>query len=311
MSPDDRPSPQAMPAASPHAPAKGPAPVGPAIEVSGLVKNFGDGNAVDGISFSVPRGTILGLLGPNGAGKTTTLHLLLGLVTPTAGTIRIFGLDMPRDRHAILARVNFTSSYISMPDNLRVWENLKVFAMLYGVRGAEAKTEELLRLLEIEHLRDARTGALSSGQLTRLNLCKALLNDPEILFLDEPTASLDPDIAERVRLALRRIQSEQGTTMIYTSHNMHEVEELCDEVVFITKGRIAARGTPAEVVRMAHSESLERLFISIARGGDIFARPADEAEAEPDAPPPDIPPEAPSGRQPDTPPACPRERGDG
>jgi len=252
-------------------PLPGPKRSGTAISVRGLSKRFGAFTALDNLSFDVSPGTILGLLGPNGAGKTTTLHLLLGLITPTSGSIRILGLDMPARRHEILGRVNFTSSYISMPDNLRVWENLKVFALLYGVQDAKKKTDELLDLLEIAHLRDARTGALSSGQLTRLNLCKALLGDPEVLFLDEPTASLDPDIADRVRSMLRRIRDERGVTMLYTSHNMHEVEELCDEVLFLAEGRAVARGTPEEVVRLARSESLERVFISIARGGDIFA----------------------------------------
>jgi len=237
------------------------------IEVEHLTKEFNGKLAVDDLSFVVGRGEILGLLGPNGAGKTTTLQLLLGLITPTRGVLRIFGQDLRKDLRRILARVNFSSAYISMPTNLTVWENLNVFARLYSVPEPAAKIDEVLRVLEIPEVRNRPTGSLSSGQLTRLNLCKALLNDPEILFLDEPTASLDPDIASKVRAALRRIQSDRAVTMVYTSHNMPEVESMCDRVLFLFRGRLAAQGTPGEVVAAARSRSLEDVFISIAREG--------------------------------------------
>ena len=241
----------------------------PVLTVRGLVKRFGETTAVDGVSFELRRGEILGLLGPNGAGKTTTLQLLLGLVTPTAGEIRVFGLDLTRHRRAILERVNFSSTYVALPSNLTVWENLNVFARLYGDRHPRPKVERLLELLEIPEVVDRVTGALSSGQQTRVNLAKAFLNDPEILFLDEPTASLDPDMAAKVREVLARVRKERGVSMLYTSHNMREVEQMCDRVVFLAHGRIVAEGTPAEVVERARTASLEDLFIAIARDGEL------------------------------------------
>jgi ABC-2 type transport system ATP-binding protein len=239
----------------------------PAIEVENLTKRFGDVTAVDRVSFRVRRGQIFGLLGPNGAGKTTTIQLLLGLTTPTAGRIRILEMELPRERRAILRRVNFSSSYVSLPANLTVWENLNIFARLYGVRDRASRIEGLLELFEVPAIRGKVTGSLSSGQLTRLNLCKAFLNEPEVLFLDEPTASLDPDIADKVRTALKRIQREQGVTMVYTSHNMREVELLCDRVAFLSRGALVAEGTPREVVDRARGGSLEEVFIAIAREG--------------------------------------------
>ncbi|KPK34699.1 MAG: ABC transporter ATP-binding protein, partial [Nitrospira bacterium SG8_35_1] len=196
-------------------------------EVKGLTKCFGRLTALDSLHFRVCRGNILGLLGPNGAGKTTAIHCMLGLITPTSGSIHIMGLDITRHRRRILSRVNFSSAYTALPSNLTVSENLLVFARLYGLKAARERIETLLELFEIEETRDRLTGSLSSGQLTRLNMCKAFLNDPEILFLDEPTASLDPDIAAKVRERLHELQQQRGLTMIYTSHNMQEVEQLC------------------------------------------------------------------------------------
>jgi ABC-2 type transport system ATP-binding protein len=241
----------------------------PVIAVSGLTKRFGDLTAVNDVSISVQRGEILGLLGPNGAGKTTTIQLMLGLTTPTSGAITIFGEDLRKRRRQILARVNFASAYISLPSNLTVEENLTVFSRLYGVKNAKRKAADLLELFEIPHTLKQITGALSSGQITRLNLCKAFLNDPEALFLDEPTASLDPDIADKVRTALGDIQRERGVTMIYTSHNMQEVEQMCDRVIFLSRGNIVAQGTPAEVLKASRSESMEEVFIAIARNGAL------------------------------------------
>jgi ABC-2 type transport system ATP-binding protein len=239
------------------------------LDVERLTKRFDDVVAVDDVTFSARRGEILGLLGPNGAGKTTTIQLLLGLTAPTEGTIRLFGLAIERHRREILQRVNFSSAYISLPYNLSVRENLEVFARLYGVDDRRRRIAGLLELFEIPEVADRVTGKLSSGQLTRLNLCKAFLNDPEILFLDEPTASLDPDIAEKVRSALKGVQREKGVTIVYTSHNMREIELICDRVIFLSHGRVVAQGTPREILERADAESLEKVFIRIARGGGI------------------------------------------
>jgi ABC-2 type transport system ATP-binding protein len=239
---------------------------GAVIEVRRLTKRFGDVRAVDDLSFSAERGEILGILGPNGAGKTTTIQLLLGLTTPTSGEARILGMDVAERRLEILARVNFSSAYTSLPANLTVLENLSVFARLYGVPKPRAKIEELLALFEVPEVARRVTGALSSGQVTRVNLAKAFLNDPEVLFLDEPTASLDPDIADKVRAALLRVQRERGVSMVWTSHNMTEVERMCSRILFLSKGRIVREGTPAEVLALHGGASLEEVFIDLARG---------------------------------------------
>jgi ABC-2 type transport system ATP-binding protein len=241
----------------------------PVVSVANLTKRFGEVVAVRDLGFNVSRGEVLGLLGANGAGKTTTIQLLLGLTTPDEGSIRIFGLDPAKHRLEILRRLNFSSAYIALPSNLTVRENLEVFARLYAVADRKRKIREVLDLFEIPGIERRVTGQLSSGQTTRLNLCKAFLNDPELLLLDEPTASLDPDIAEKVRRALADAQRERGVTIIYTSHNMAEVELMCDRVIFLARGRIVAAGTPQDVVDQSSSATLEELFISIARGGDV------------------------------------------
>jgi len=248
-----------------------------AIEVEQLTKRFGDVTAIDNLSFTVAPGEILGLLGPNGAGKTTTLQLLLGLTTPTSGVMRVLGLDVQKQRRAVLQRVNFSSAYVALPTNLSVWENLNVFAHLYGVRRPRQKILALLELFDMPHLARCITGALSSGQLTCLNLCKAFLNDPEVLFLDEPTTSLDPAIATKVREMLQHMQRERRVTMLYTSHNMHEIERMCDRVIFLAQGRIITQGTPHEVLTRARSASLEELFISIVQHGALW-KPAETTE---------------------------------
>lgn len=246
-------------------------PEAPAIEVRELTKRFNGVAAVDALTFHADRGEIFGLLGANGAGKTTTIQLLLGLTTPTSGEARVLGMDVRRERRAILQRVNFSSAYVALPSNLTVRQNLSVFARLYGLAPGDARERiaRVLDLFEVPGIQDRKTGALSSGQQTRVNLCKAFLNDPEVLFLDEPTASLDPDIAEKVRTALLRIQRERRVTMIYTSHNMTEVERMCNRVLFLARGRAVAQGTPAEVMARAHGRSLEDVFIAIARDGEL------------------------------------------
>ena len=243
----------------------------PIVQVQDLRKSFGGKEAVAGLTFRVEPGEIVGLLGPNGAGKTTAIHILLGLTTATAGTVKIFGLDQAKHRRSILRRCNFSSAYTNLPANLRVWENLRVSSLLYDVPDAAAKAEELLALFEITELRDRISGHLSSGEATRLNLCKSLLNDPELLLLDEPTASLDPDIADKVRKTLRRLQQERGLSMIYTSHNMRDVEEVCDRVYFMNHGKVIAQGTPAEILAQFDESSLEDVFINVARGGELLS----------------------------------------
>lgn len=235
------------------------------VEVEGLTKVFNGTTAVDNISFEMYEGEILGLIGPNGAGKTTTLQMLLGLTTPTAGTIRVFGLDLKKNREEILKKVNFSSSYISLPFSLTVRENLTVFARLYGVKGVKERIDGLLDVFEISDIANLPTRRLSSGQITRVCLCKALLNSPRVLFLDEPTASLDPDIADKTRKLLQRIRKESGLSILYTSHNMQEMEELCDRILFMDNGRIIALGRPEEIEAKFQGASLEEVFLKIAR----------------------------------------------
>ncbi|HEY4499441.1 MAG TPA: ABC transporter ATP-binding protein [Candidatus Paceibacterota bacterium] len=235
------------------------------LEIENLVKEFGPVKAVNGLSFNVEEGTITGLLGPNGAGKTTTIQMILDLITPTSGVIKIFGLPMRQHREETLGKVNFSSPYVALPGNLRVWENLHTFARLYGVKNIEKKIDELADFFSIRKLLDRMTSSLSTGQLTRLNLTKALLNDPRFLLLDEPTASLDPDIADKTRHMLMRIRKERGVTILYTSHNMAEVEEICDDVIFIDQGKFKDRGVPAELVKKYGHKDLNDVFLEIAR----------------------------------------------
>ncbi|MEE8185762.1 MAG: ABC transporter ATP-binding protein [Thermodesulfobacteriota bacterium] len=238
----------------------------PVVEVNNLTKDFNGIRAVDGISFEVYKGEILGILGPNGAGKTTTLQILLGLTTPTSGDIRLFDLDLKTSREKILKRVNFSSAYISMPYSLTVMENLLVFSRLYEIRKPKERILELLRIFEIEDIKDHTVRKLSSGKITRLCLAKALLNEPEILFLDEPTASLDPDMADKTRRLLKRIRDEKSITIIYTSHNMKEMEEMSDRLIFLDKGKIIADGKLENVLSAFKGKDLEELFLKIARG---------------------------------------------
>ncbi|HET6466110.1 MAG TPA: ABC transporter ATP-binding protein [Nitrospiria bacterium] len=236
------------------------------VEVRNLTKRFERVTAVNEISFEIYQSEILGILGPNGAGKTTTIQMLLGVTTPTGGQIRIFGLDLARNREEILGRVNFSSTYVSLPQSLTVRENLRVFSQLYQVRNFREKIDHLLSVFEILHLRDTVTRKLSTGQLTRVSLVKALLNDPKILFLDEPTASLDPDIADKTRSLLKSIRAQSGLTILYTSHNMKEMEEMSDRIIFLDKGRIISTGTPAEIMKRFQGEDLEEVFLKVARG---------------------------------------------
>jgi ABC-2 type transport system ATP-binding protein len=236
-----------------------------AISVSGLTKRYGETLAVDDISFDVPSGATLGLLGGNGAGKTTTIAMLLGLLIPTAGRISILGHDMARDRFAALARMNFSSPYVALPHRLSVEENLRVYCHLYDVPNASARIAELARELDLGELLARPAGELSAGQKTRVALAKSLINRPDVLLLDEPTASLDPDTGDLVRGWLERYQAASGCTILLASHNMAEVERLCSDVVVMKKGRVVDRGSPADLLDRYGRDDLEQVFLDIAR----------------------------------------------
>lgn len=242
-----------------------------AIQVQGLTKHYGDVTAVDGVAFSLASGRTLGLLGGNGAGKTTTIAMLLGLLIPTAGSIRILGHDMARDRFAALARMNFSSPYIALPSRLSVAENLRVYGHLYGVRGLEARIRELAMQLDLTGLLGRPSGNLSAGQKTRVALAKSLINRPDVLLLDEPTASLDPDTGDMVRGWLERYRRESGCTILLASHNMAEVERLCDSVLMLKQGRIVDSGSPPELLDRYGRNDLEQVFLDIARRGTVAA----------------------------------------
>ena len=236
-----------------------------AIEVENLSKRYGATQAVDGISFTVPPGATLGLLGGNGAGKTTTIAMLLGLLIPTTGTIRVLGHDMARDRFAALARMNFSSPYVALPARLSVAENLRVYGHLYGVPRLAQRIRELADELDLGPLLDRPAGALSAGQKTRVALAKSLINRPSVLLLDEPTASLDPDTGDTVRSWLERYRAESGCTILLASHNMAEVERLCDRVLMLKQGRVVAEGAPGALLARYGRADLEEVFLDIAR----------------------------------------------
>ena len=238
----------------------------PVVRADRLKKVYKTSMAVDGISFSLPRGSITGLLGGNGAGKTTTIAMLMGLVTPTSGTVRVLGSDMPRERYKVLHRMNFESPYVEMPMRLTIRQNLKVFGMLYGVADLSERIAEVAADLELADLLDRPTGKLSAGQKTRVSLAKALINKPDLLLLDEPTASLDPDTADWIRSHLERYRDRHGATMLIASHNMAEVERLCERVIFMKQGRIEDDDTPEGLLQRYGRDTLEEVFLDVARG---------------------------------------------
>jgi ABC-2 type transport system ATP-binding protein len=242
-----------------------PAAAAPVIDVQALTKRYQDITAVDDVSFVVPGGQITALLGGNGAGKTTTLSMLLGLLIPTAGRIHIFGEDMLRHRYRVLPRLNFSSPYVDLPHRLTVRENLTVFAGLYSLRRPAARIRELAGELDFAVLLDRKAGSLSSGQKTRVALAKAMLNRPELLLLDEPTASLDPDTADWVRTYLERYARETQASILLASHNMAEVERLAADVLMMKAGRIVDRGAPADLIARYGRQTLEDVFLDIAR----------------------------------------------
>lgn len=224
------------------------------LEVRNLTKTYGSFTAVNGISFSVPRGTIVGFLGPNGAGKTTTIQILSGITLPNGGTISYFGMDFGKEREACLQKVNTTSAFNTLMGRISVWENLFVFAELYQVPNARKKIADLLEQLEATDIANRLYKDLSSGQKTRVNLVKSLLNDPELLLMDEPTASLDPDIADKTLTLIERLRTERNLSILYTSHNMNEITRICDEVIFLDRGSIVAHDTPLNLTkRISHA----------------------------------------------------------
>jgi ABC-2 type transport system ATP-binding protein len=236
-----------------------------AIQVERLSKRYGDVLAVGDVDFTAPMGATVGLLGGNGAGKTTTIAMLLGLLVPTAGRITVLGHDMASDRFAALARMNFSSPYISLPARLTVAENLRVYGHLYDVKRVDDRIAELARELDLGALLHRPAGELSAGQKTRVALAKALINRPEVLLLDEPTASLDPDTGDLVRTWLERYREESGCTILLASHNMAEVERLCSHILMLKQGRIVDRGSPDDLLARYDRQGMEDVFLDIAR----------------------------------------------
>ncbi len=236
----------------------------PVVRARSLTKRFGEKTAVDGLDLTLGAGERVGLLGPNGAGKTTTLLMLLGAVTPDSGTIELAGHTFPKQRSQALSCVGFVAGYLPLPENLKVGEALTIFAGLYGLRRPEKRVNKAIERFGIEHLVGQQSRELSSGQRTLVSIVKSTLHDPVLLILDEPTASLDPDIAKRVRDSLLDIHRENGTTLLVTSHNMREVETLCEQVIILSHGRIAASGTPSEIATTFDTNDLESAFLEVA-----------------------------------------------
>jgi ABC-2 type transport system ATP-binding protein len=243
----------------------------PAIVLDGVTKAYKTSLAVKNISFTVMPGTVTALLGGNGAGKTTTIGMVMGLIAPTRGLVRVLGADMARDRYRVLHRMNFESPYVDMPHRLTVRENLRVFARLYSVKHRERRIEELAEGLSLQDFLDRQAGQLSAGQKTRVALAKALINQPEVLLLDEPTASLDPDTADWIRTKLEDYKHRHRATILLASHNMAEVERLCDRVIIMRKGEIVAHDTLPQLLSHFGRGNLEDVFLDVARGRGIGA----------------------------------------
>lgn len=240
------------------------------LEVKNLRKSFGDFLAIDDISFSLEEGQILGFLGPNGAGKSTTIFCILGLISADCGQINIFGRDVTKDRSKIFKNVGYASAEFNLPWNLSIWENLQVYAKLYEVENAKKRISELLEIFQMANFKNTTTRDLSTGLRARANLCKALLNKPKLLLLDEPMASMDPDVVDKGINLLRQIQKEDKMTILYTSHNMWEIEEIADNVIFINHGKITAEGSPLELTKKvldmeAGEVNLRDVFIHLSR----------------------------------------------
>jgi len=255
-------------------------PAAPPIVVDRLVKLYKTVPAVNGISFTLAPGSITGLLGGNGAGKTTTIATIMGLVMPTAGRVSVLGAEMPKQRYRVLHRMNFESPYIEVPMRLTIRQNLTVFGKLYGVADLPRRIGELAADLDLADLLDRPTGRLSAGQKTRVSLAKALINKPDVLLLDEPTASLDPDTADWVRGHLERYCRERDATVLLASHNMAEVERLCQRVIIMKRGRIEDDDTPAKLLARYGRRTLEEVFLDVARGSGIESEAAPREAAQ-------------------------------
>jgi len=244
---------------------QGPADPGNVLSIRDLRKAYGGKVAVDGVSFEVGRREIVGLLGPNGAGKTTLISMVLGVLEPDGGAIHIGGLDLARHRAQALELTNFAAVYAPLPGNLTVQQNLRVFGHLYDVRDLQGRIEAAMRDFDLEQLRNVKCGVLSSGEQTRVTLAKAVLNEPHLLLLDEPTASLDPAAAGETRARIRKIADSGSMGVVWTSHNMYEIQDVCDRVLFLSHGRILLEGNPKTLPREHGKDSLEELFITVAR----------------------------------------------
>jgi ABC-2 type transport system ATP-binding protein len=235
------------------------------LSVTDLRKNYGATVAVDGVSFEVGSNEIVGLLGPNGAGKTTTINMILGVLAPSSGSIRVEGVDLAVERSRALQHTNFAAVYAPLPGNLTVQQNLRIFGLLYGVKDLSRRIEVLLGEFNLERFRDVKCGVLSSGEQTRVCLAKAMLNRPQLLLLDEPTASLDPANAVDIRKLIVDFAAQSDGGVLWTSHNMYEVQEVCHRVLFLSRGRILLEGDPKSLPREHGMASLEELFIAVAR----------------------------------------------
>jgi ABC-2 type transport system ATP-binding protein len=246
-----------------------------ALRVLNLRKAYGSMIALDDLSFTVMPGEIVGLLGPNGAGKTTTINMILGVLQPTAGSVQIDEIDLAKNRARALARTNFAAVYAALPGNLTVSENLRFFGLLYGIESLRRRVDELLDEFDLVHLRHTKCGLLSSGEQTRAALAKALLNKPKLLLLDEPTASLDPSAAQLIRLKIKALALQDRCGILWTSHNMSEVEAVCDRVLFLSHGKMLLEGDPRTLPQEHGSHTLEELFIRVAREPLADARPAE------------------------------------
>jgi ABC-2 type transport system ATP-binding protein len=241
-----------------------PEPPQPVLSVNGLTKAYGEAVAVRGVSFEVRPGEIVGLIGPNGAGKTTIISMILGVLAPTCGSVRIAGMDLARQRSAALARTNFATAYAPLPGNLTVEQNLRVFGLIYGVKALKPRIDALLTDYGLQDFRHTKCGLLSSGEQTRVILAKAMLNHPRLLLLDEPTASIDPSTARDLRRRIAEAVAKDQCGVLWTSHNMYEVSEVCDRVLFLARGRILLQGEPGALLEAHGAATLEDLFVRVA-----------------------------------------------